>query len=48
MDSEVHWIIRLRERLGHRTAEEWGDIAVVALVLAGWAYICVLAFTGNL
>ena len=48
MDSEPHWIVRLRERCSVYTPEQWGDIGVVALVLAGWVVICILAFTGNL
>jgi hypothetical protein len=48
MDSEPDWILKLRERINQRTAEDWGDIAIVGLVLASWVYICVLAFTGNL
>lgn len=48
MASNNHWIMQLRERLSTYTPEQWGDIGVVALVLAGWVVICILAFTGNL
>ncbi len=48
MDSDNHWILKVREQLNAYTADDLGDLAVAMIVFAGWVVVVVLALTGRL